>query len=1115
MDSLTIVPGSIILSDTVSFTYEYNQETEMLTISTLKKDPPDSVNVRYTVFPYDFRQSFARRDISEIDSTVTYKNTLIHITDPLNKREELFETDNLYKSGALSRGISFGNRQNIFVNSVLNLQMDGNLTDDLKIKASITDQNVPYQPEGNTRLVQDFDNVFVRLYNEKISITAGDLVLRNPDSYFLQYYKNVKGVSVESSYNTFGNATASTHAAYSVAKGKFASFQIPVMEGISGPYKIRGPENQRHVIIIANSETVFLDGRQLVRGYAYDYTIDYNTGEITFTPNILITKFSRVRIDFEYSQQNYSRSILSIDQTLKSGPASLSVGYYQEKDNPNQPIFLDLSDEEKQYLGTIGDDMSRAYVPGFDSVGWTQDQILYKLIDTTDFAGNPVQIFQYSTNSDSALYQVIFTESGLGNGHYILKTSLGNGRVFEWIMNKDGVSQGNYMPVRQVALPSKKSLFNIRGGLDITQNETVSMEVAFSGTDKNLYSPEEDIDNSGMAYKVGFSSDKREIGKKNSWIFSGRTDFEFTDERFSPIDRFRYIEFDRDWSFDPNEELNPSQDNILNISAALKKDAINHICFSASRRLRGTSVNGWQENGGIGLSIGKLILISDFFHLDNQSLDYHSNWHRFNFQTYYNTKFLVPGYQFSVDRNEIRQNSSDSLISTAMNYDEHKVFLRSNDSLKSSWKIDFGIRKDRIPAGGEMRDHSLSKTISLNYSTAQSKLGQLKAVLTYRDLEFLDLPDSIASEETLLGRFDWFAGFLDNHIRSELTYAIGNGRELKREYIYIEIPIGQGTHTWRDNNDDGLQDLDEFYLAVNPDERNYIKIFVPTDEYILAYDNQINYRLSLSMPRSWRAYGGFRGFISKFSNQLAISYQNKILNDRLVSRFLPVYDDLPVDDILSRREKIRNTIFFNRSNPSYGMDLNFLKSENRQLLVNGFESRSIDETNLNLRANIEKQYNLKISARSGISQSVSDYLADRNYLVRTMELKPELAWQPSDFWRITGNYSYSHKSNDSQENHGEFSIHNEFGIQFKYSRAIQRMMTLGARYIKIDFDGEENSALGYELLNALKPGDNLTWTFIIQQKLLNGLQLNAIYEGRNSGDIRVIHTGRMQVTALF
>ena len=337
----------------------------------------------------------------------------------------------------------------------------------------------------------------------------------------------------------------------------------------------------------------------------------------------------------------------------------------------------------------------------------------------------------------------------------------------------------------------------------------------------------------------------------------------------------------------------------------------------------------------------------------------------------------------------------------------------------------------------------------------------------------------------------------------------------KREYIYLEVPIGQGTHTWRDDNGDGVQDLDEFYLAINPDERIYIKIFIPTDEYILAYDNQINYRLGLSMPRSWRNSDGMKGLLSKFSNQLAINFQNKTINKRLISRFLPYYTNLPENDILSRRENIRNTIFFNRSNPTYGMDLNILRSGNRQLLVNGFESRFNRETNLNIRANLKKQYNLKVSAITGTIESASDYLVDRNYRLKKRILNPELAWQPSDFWRFMGFYSFTDKYNISQEHQGEFSVINEFGFRIKYSKAIQRMMTFSARYINIQFQGEENSAMGYELLNALKPGDNMTWSFILNQKLMNGLQFNVIYEGRKSESNPVVHTGRMQVTALF
>jgi len=196
-------------------------------------------------------------------------------------------------------------------------------------------------------------------------------------------------------------------------------------------------------------------------------------------------------------------------------------------------------------------------------------------------------------------------------------------------------------------------------------------------------------------------------------------------------------------------ELDPNHDNILNLYGAIKKDAFNHVNLAASRRLRGASMDGWQERGGMGFSIGKLILSSNFFYLNNKISDYHSNWQRFSFQTYYNTKYIVPGYQFSVDRNEIRLNTSDSLVSTAMNYDEHRFYLRSNDSLKSSWKIDAGLRKDRIPGGGEMQDHTLSKTVSMFKALYDTLLERIIPTYYHHHRKWLEMmKESIESTKT-------------------------------------------------------------------------------------------------------------------------------------------------------------------------------------------------------------------------------------------------------------------------------------------------------------------------------------------------------------------------------
>jgi hypothetical protein len=74
------------------------------------------------------------------------------------------------------------------------------------------------------------------------------------------------------------------------------------------------------------------------------------------------------------------------------------------------------------------------------------------------------------------------------------------------------------------------------------------------------------------------------------------------------------------------------------------------------------------------------------------------------------------------------------------------------------------------------------------------------------------------------------------------------------------------------------------------------------------------------------------------------------------------------------------------------------------------------------------------------------------------------------------------------------------------------------KYIKIDAklkDTPINSPIGYEMLDALRPGNNFTWSINWQEKLVNGLQLSFIYEGRKSEGSNIIHTGRMQASAFF
>src|SRR5690606_15863545 len=420
LDSLTVIQESIKVRDVQdqAFSFKFHLNTNRIYVE-VNPELVDSVEICYEVLPFALHQVYSNRTLmADYDSMALFKERSDPASEVFNFREEVFPSDKLNKSGSLTRGISFGNTQNVFVNSSLNLQMEGELTEGLNIRASITDQNVPFQPEGNTQQLQDFDNVLVELYNDKLSLSVGDVLLQERQSEFLRYRKKVQGLLFTTSYELKNNWKASTQAGASIAKGKFASTSLEVLEGVSGPYRIRGPQNERFVIVMANSEKVFLDGKELRRGFNYDYIIDYNQGEITFTSNVIITAYSRVRIDYEYAERNFSRSILTANHIQENEQVSFYVNYYREQDNRNRPLFFELSEQDKRLLAEVGDNLEAAVVPRVDSLAYDPNRILYRKRLTQDEEGEQFLIYEYSTDPEQAFYSVSFSLAGPGMGDY-------------------------------------------------------------------------------------------------------------------------------------------------------------------------------------------------------------------------------------------------------------------------------------------------------------------------------------------------------------------------------------------------------------------------------------------------------------------------------------------------------------------------------------------------------------------------------------------------------------------------------------------------------------------------------------------------------------------------
>src|SRR5690606_16950067 len=283
----------------------------------------------------DFSKTYQLRPIQK--STPNTPNPyIVEIADLAD--EPFFQTDGLEKSGNISRGITLGNTQSLAMQSAMNIQLSGQIADNVTIRAAISDENVPLQPEGTTPRIADYDRVFLELGIGKQKIIAGDFILNKPDAYFMNFFKKGQGLQIQTyipNTSIFSKNAPAGHmqvqASGAIARGKFAQNSFNGIESNQGPYRLTGANGENFIVVLSSTERVFIDGKQLVRGRENDYIIDYNTAEITFTARQLITKDRRIVVEFEYSERNYGRVMYHINHEWTIGKFQSRINFLDRK----------------------------------------------------------------------------------------------------------------------------------------------------------------------------------------------------------------------------------------------------------------------------------------------------------------------------------------------------------------------------------------------------------------------------------------------------------------------------------------------------------------------------------------------------------------------------------------------------------------------------------------------------------------------------------------------------------------------------------------------------------------------------------------------------------------
>lgn len=1056
----------------------------------------DTLTLHYLSFPDYLTKKYSIYDDTRVVANDAMGTEGLYKVsrNPLNSFQPF---EGLNTSGSISRGITVGNNQNAVVNSNLDLQITGKLSDKVSLRASIQDTNIPLQEGGYSQKLDEFDQIFIELFSHNWSIRAGDLFLENRQSRFLNFNKKVQGISTAFS---FGNESkTSIFAAAALVRGQYARSTFTGQEGNQGPYKLKGANDELYILVISGSERVFVNGILLERGENNDYIIDYNAGEIIFTSLFPITSEMRINVEYQYSVQSYTRLVTYGGITHEEEKWSIGGFVYSENDIKNQPLQQNLTPEQVGILQEAGDDPTEMTAPSAYLDSYSENKILYRKITV-----GGVEVFEYSNDPEEELYNVRFSLVGNNLGNYILSNAAAVGRIFEYVPPVNGVPQGNYEPVIKLVPPEKIQIATILGKYNPSEKTLIDFEGGISNNDLNLYSPLDDDNNEGLAGKINA---RQRLFTAEKWELDAFANYQFIQKEFRTIERLFNIEFDRDWNLNSIITTEGNQSYLVagttfrlpekgqfnyqieNLDFSGSFSGIRHVVDGAVK-IKDVIV---QERGSILNSDGDYSS-SEF--LRNETLaKYHfgKNW---------------VGGSMRLEDNQETLKETDQLSALSQRFNEFGVFTGRGDSTKVYVEIGYLQRANDSLVNNLLQKVNTSRSYYLKSRLLKTEKSDLSLFVNYRNLDFTD--PAIKNEPSLNSRLLYNDRYFDQLIQVTTAYETTSGTIPQQEFTYIEVDPGQGVYTWNDYNGNGIQELQEFEVAPFPDQAKYVRVFLPNQIFLRTHQNKFSQSVTLN-PNQWQNAGGFKKFLSYFYDQASFFIDRKI--ERTADNFDLNPFDAGEENLLGLNSSFRNSLFYNRGKQDHSVTYTYLKNRAKALLTIGSQENDNSSHQIQYAHLLQKTWLMSFSGQTIQSSTYSENYGSKNFEIDGYLLAPKISYifSKNASWDVF----YEYRSKENTIGDMETLYQQRVGTSFTYSSEKQFTANGEFSLYKNDFTGNALSPAAYQMLEGLQPGQNLTWRLLLQKNLTQFLDVNVNYQGRKSETSKAIHTGSVQLRAFF
>ena len=980
---------------------------------------------------------------------------------------------NIRRSGSITRGIRINENGSGDAVSGLNLELSGRPNPDLFIKAVVDDRDIQVSSTGESARISQLDKLLFQIKTSHLSAEMGDLDLHWDSGKYGDLSGRLKGASLSMEYPSISGSL--------VGASKNNTFHVVTIngrDGDQGPYELSDKSNRRGVTVVAGSEKVFVDGKELKRGTRIGYTINYRNGQIMFNPSVPINSHTRIEVEYEYSDVSYEKDLYAANVKFPgrmSNSFSVETTTAIERSNSDRVTGFEWNDKWKEAVKNAGDDQRLSKSSGVDSVGVNKGDYVWQdslgqqilLFSLPDSIGRPTGYLNASFVEDSSGAYDRFFEALLQTFYYI------------WV----GEGEGHYSPYLYLPLPESVNSNNLLMNYK-KDNLSISSEIAISQWDKNTLSTLDDADNIGTAlqFKASYGADKLDG-------LSISTSVRHEESQFRTLNRKNRIDHNYQW--DLHETLQGAESDV---TAKLQYRTGKDIMLDAGGGYlgKGEGYESYRINGGGLISVGEFDIASRYDHVEGINRLTDQNNQRMNLAASIKRKSgtIQPQYSFKY---EDRMTDEPDAKSTVQYWEQGiGASVKLNPSQQVG--VNYRYRRDNGTSDRQLTNQSDTRVIQMNWKGRKPGLGGWTSDFLFHNQSFSDRAKLLSSSSNI----NAFLRPTQSPISGRFSYALSTGSQGSALTVARYVGDGNGNYKREGNR------------YVPDPEGNFVLDEVITDSvgWVTNINSSVQFEWKPLTSRKNspvdRLPFGFSGLLTRIESDLSTSdmdsWRGYFLDPASYRNAHTIRSDWRFFEELSFQSKKRRS----------DSRISFRYGELRDKYLSGGESRNDMELSGNFRHKWTDRIISTVKPSWEVMKRVGTVHDDQR--ANLTEYKGEIGYRVLKvlkYLELGSNFRYEYRHDAVTGNRVDERV---VIVPISWTMKQSGILRMEGRWHKLT---ASRPSPGYDLTRGWLIGDNYNTTLTLHQQLKSGLKVSVMYRGRWRSTLPPRHTGQIEMTASF